>query len=251
MMIPGGRNDALHCLGSGRVNPSRRGPARFADELTDAPHGGVRTAVPGTLATGEAAWKDPRQPRTPRTDYRRRGMSMLRTGRIAALLLAAVSWAAPALAPAEGEVGQAPLEQSQPAARGNWKTAAYYIPNRLLDALDIFKLTGSGGIGTAVDFRFTRIFEVGFTDYDVVRVGLNGRSSPVYQEKLSEGSVTVLGFTSGLATRDPYEIGTTLHFMIGGVELAANARSLLDFVGGFLLLDLEDDDLGKEPPRSR
>jgi hypothetical protein len=176
---------------------------------------------------------------------------MPRTGRIAALTLATLSWAAPTPVLAEGAAGQAPVEQRQPAARGNWKTAAYYIPNRLLDALDIFKLTGSGGVGTAVDFRFTRIFEIGFSDYDIVRVGLNGRGSPVYQEKLSEGSMTLLGFTSGLATRDPYEIGTTLHFMIGGVELAANARSLLDFIGGFLLLDLEDDDLGKDPPRSR
>ena len=127
-----------------------------------------------------------------------------------------------------------------------WKTAAYYVPNRLLDVVDVFKLNASGGLGTGADLRLTRLLEVGFSEYDVVRVGLNGRRFPVYREKLSESSLSLLGITSGMMSRDPYEVGATLHFLVGGVEAGLNVRSLLDLLGGFFLLDLEDDDWGKD-----
>jgi hypothetical protein len=133
---------------------------------------------------------------------------------------------------------------------GNWRTAAWYLPNRVLDLLDIFKLNLSGGLGGGVDLRITRLFEAGFSDYNVVRVGLNGRRIPVYREKLDESSITLFGITSGMRTRDPWEVGGTLHFVVLGAEAAFNVKSALDFVGGFFLLDLEDDDLGKDT-RSR
>jgi hypothetical protein len=134
-------------------------------------------------------------------------------------------------------------------ADGSWKTAAWYLPNRALDLLDVLKLNLSGGFGGGADLRITRLFEAGFSDYNVVRVGLNGRRVPLYHEKLDESSITLFGITSGTRTRDPWEIGGTLHFLVFGVEAAVNVRSALDFVGGIFLLDFEEDDLGREARR--
>lgn len=134
-------------------------------------------------------------------------------------------------------------------SEGSWRTAAWYLPNRALDLLDVFKLNLSGGFGGGIDLRITRLFEAGFSDYNVVRAGLNGRRFPVYREKLDESSITLFGITSGMRTRDPWEVGATLHFVVLGAEAAINVKSALDFVGGFFLLDLEDDDLGKDTRR--
>jgi len=161
-------------------------------------------------------------------------MSRLRRASRLALLLALV--AVPVSAQESGE---------------GWKTAAWYLPNRALDLLDVFKLNLSGGFGGGLDLRITRLLEAGFSDYNVVRAGLNGRHFPVYREKLDESSITLFGITSGTRTRDPWEVGGTLHFVLLGAEAALNVKSLLDFVGGFFLLDLEDDDWGKEQTRRR
>lgn len=143
----------------------------------------------------------------------------------------------------------AAAQQEDAASRGSWKAAAYYVPNRVLDLLDVFKLNVSVGPGSGFDVRLTRLFEVGFSEYDVLRIGLNGRRFPVYREKLSEASLTLLGLTSGQRTRDGYEAGATLQFLVVGVEAAVNVRSILDFLAGIVLLDIEDDDWGREEQR--
>lgn len=120
------------------------------------------------------------------------------------------------------------------------RNAANYVPNLVMDFLDIFKLNISAGEGTGANLRFTRMLEAGYADYTAKRYGLNGRSQPVYDETLKEKGVGLVGITFGTLERDPYEIGLTLHTQ-GGFEIAGNVRSALDFLTGIVLIDLESD----------
>jgi hypothetical protein len=121
------------------------------------------------------------------------------------------------------------------------RNAANYIPNLVMDLLDVFKLNISAGKGTGANLRFTRMLEAGYANYDVKRYGLNGRDEPVYAEAITEKGVGIIGITIGELERDPYELGLTLHTE-GGFEIAANLRSALDFLTGIFLIDLEGDD---------
>ncbi len=121
------------------------------------------------------------------------------------------------------------------------RNIANYLPNLLMDFIDIFKLNIGVGNGAGADLRFTRLLEGGIGKYDAKRYGLNGRDNPVFDESIEEQGVGILGITIGELDRDPYEIGLTLHTE-GGFEIAGNVRSLADFITGIVLIDIEGDD---------
>lgn len=120
------------------------------------------------------------------------------------------------------------------------RNIANYIPNLVMDLIDIFKLNVAMGEGTGANLRFTRLLEGGTGSYDAKRYGLNGRDSPVFEESIDEHGLGILGITFGDLDRDPYEIGLTLHTQ-GGFEIAGNVRSLADFLTGIVLIDIEGD----------
>jgi hypothetical protein len=121
------------------------------------------------------------------------------------------------------------------------RNIANYLPNLVMDFIDIFKLNIGVGDGAGADLRFTRLLEGGIGKYDVTRYGINGRDSPVFDESIDEQGVGLIGITIGDLDRDPYEIGLTLHTQ-GGFEIAGNLRSLADLITGIILIDLEGDD---------
>lgn len=120
------------------------------------------------------------------------------------------------------------------------RNIANYIPNLVMDLIDIFKLNVATGQGAGANLRLTRLLEGGTGNYDAKRYGLNGRDNPVFEESIDEHGLGILGITVGDLDRDPYEIGLTLHTQ-GGFEIAANVRSLADFLTGIVLIDIEGD----------
>lgn len=120
------------------------------------------------------------------------------------------------------------------------RNIANYIPNLVMDFIDIFKLNVATGEGAGANLRFTRLLEGGTGNYDAKRYGLNGRDAPVFEESIDEHGLGILGITFGDLDRDPYEIGLTLHTQ-GGFEIAGNLRSAADFLTGIVLIDLEGD----------
>lgn len=121
--------------------------------------------------------------------------------------------------------------------------AVNYVPNVVMDFVDIFKGSVGIGEGSGVDLRFTRLLEAGWSKYDVTRYGLNGRDKPVYGEGIQDGGVGLVGFVFGDLDRDPYEIGLTVQIVKGGGELAVNVRAGLDFLAGIAFIDLEGDNV--------
>lgn len=120
-----------------------------------------------------------------------------------------------------------------------------YVPNRIHDIIDVFKLDLSWGNGFGVDARVTRVLAVGASMYDGVnRAGLNMASLSVWSESNDDVGVSILGFEFGGGLpldRDAYEVGLTVHAVVGA-EAGFSVMGVLDALTGFFLVDLEEDD---------
>lgn len=120
----------------------------------------------------------------------------------------------------------------------------YYVPNRVLDAIDIGRASIGIGCGFGFNLRATELAEIGYGQYSTTRFGMKGRVMPVYDEKIDEAGIGFLGWVSGCLQRDPSEVGADLHLGVIGVQAAVSLVEVADFVTGFVLIDLQGDDLG-------
>lgn len=123
----------------------------------------------------------------------------------------------------------------------------YYVPNRALDFLDIFRASIGFGCGFGVNVRVTELAEIGFGQYETTRFGMKGRVLPVYEENIDEAGIALLGWVNGCLQRDPTEVGADLHLGIIGAQAAVSLAEVADFITGFILIDLQGDDLGCNP----
>lgn len=123
----------------------------------------------------------------------------------------------------------------------------YYVPNRVLDFVDIFRVNVGIGCGFGVNVRATELAEIGFGQYETTRFGMKGRVMPVYEENINEAGVAILGYVNGCLQRDPTEVGADLHLGIIGAQAAVSLAEAADFITGFVLIDLQGDDLGCSP----
>lgn len=123
----------------------------------------------------------------------------------------------------------------------------YYVPNRALDFLDIFRANVGFGCGFGVNVRATELAEIGFGQYQTTRFGMKGRVLPVYEENIDEAGVALLGYVNGCLQRDPTEVGADLHLGIIGAQAAVSLAEAADFITGLVLIDLQGDDLGCSP----
>ncbi|MGI8905888.1 MAG: hypothetical protein ACR2IE_05290 [Candidatus Sumerlaeaceae bacterium] len=123
----------------------------------------------------------------------------------------------------------------------------YYAPNRVLDAIDIFRASIGIGCGFGFNVRATELAEIGMGNYCTTRFGFKGRVMPVYDEKIDEAGIGFLGCVNGCLQRDPSEVGVDLHLGIIGAQAAVSLVEAVDFVAGFVLIDLQCDDLGPNP----
>ncbi len=134
-----------------------------------------------------------------------------------------------------------PAREARADVADTGRAIANWLPNLIVDVLDIVKLNVSVGEGHALDVRATRALDLGCSNYDVTRYGLNVSEGAVVDEAVEDCGVSVLGFVAGTRERDPHEIGLTLHVIRGGLEAAVNLRKALDAVTGIFFVDLEDD----------
>ena len=125
---------------------------------------------------------------------------------------------------------------------------ATYVPNRILDLFDIVRLRVRFGSGTASSFRLTRPVSATVGRYSTFYLGLYGPRG----EKMVPSPV---GFESydwddaPRAARDspePYyglgEVGIGFQIPGPGLDVGVEPFEALDFLAGFLLIDLVGDD---------
>lgn len=124
-----------------------------------------------------------------------------------------------------------------------YKVIAMYPANRVLDAMDIFRVSLSAGPGVGVNARTTNlIVATGAGNYCTTNVGMKGRVLPAFEDTVNECGLSVLGNTAGNLQNDPTEVGVTAHALLGA-NLAVSVAEVVDFAAGIIMLDPQADDL--------
>lgn len=127
-----------------------------------------------------------------------------------------------------------------------------YLPNRLLDLLDVGRLRGRLGPGTAVGVRATDWVDLYLGAYTSLFAGLPGpRMEP--KVPIPVGLETKSGVEAGPwdATLtgefgpdySPTEFGASLHLLLIGLDLGIDPVEVADFFTGIVNYDLRKDDL--------
>jgi len=176
---------------------------------------------------------------------------------LATLLIPPASMAEDKAAPEAQAVAEAPKDKS-PAVEEKDEGHSFghklllYIPNRILDVLDIVRLRVRVGPGLAAGVRATKIAQAYVGTYASVYVGLPGPrlrpfpKLPVGLESYNGVALSVLDATaSGGIGPDysPTEFGFSVQPLIFGLDLGIDPWEILDFATGLLMIDLRDDDL--------
>lgn len=129
--------------------------------------------------------------------------------------------------------------------------ALLYIPNRILDVFDIFRLRVRVGPGIAVGARATEVASVYVGTYATLYAGLPGPrmrqmpKSPIGLESHTGATVSVADATvdGGIGPDySPSEFGGGFQLGIIGIEFGVDPVELVDLVTGLVTVDIRDDD---------
>ena len=183
-----------------------------------------------------------------------------------------------AVAVVAGMIFSAPLKGAEPSAFEEFvnrlpEKIVFYVPNRLLDALDMFSVNVGAGLVAQARLMCTRAIDVGagwgttakiykahnrqygvgieeMWYYSLICIGEEHYSminnSPWVDNYVEmragvpDPSVRTYDFFKG--PRDYWAIGGSLGFLIDG-DLYIHPLEWIDFALGFLLIDIKQDDL--------
>lgn len=136
--------------------------------------------------------------------------------------------------------GEPPPAESSPW----WEQALLWVPNRIADFIDIFRV--DLGVGPAVG-GVVRVTKYGQLGYRMMmpasfRGGLFGRKVPVLVESSNEFGVGPLYVNSSDREVCTGELGLGLDVLVLGGYGGICVEEVADFVAGLFLIDLRDDD---------
>ncbi|MGA0369943.1 MAG: hypothetical protein ACO3N7_10905 [Kiritimatiellia bacterium] len=143
-----------------------------------------------------------------------------------------------------------------------WEGVLWYVPNRVMDLMDVFRLRVKVGPGLDLGVRVTDAFSFYGGTSKTIYAGFPGpRHQPVfppvfgYEQK--QGMVLIgLDASDDMPNPPQYEfseIGVTAHFFMVGVDAGVSFAEMQDFVAGIFGIDLRGDDFPrsvKPPPLS-
>jgi hypothetical protein len=127
----------------------------------------------------------------------------------------------------------------------------WYIPNRVMDVVDIFRVRARAGLGLAANVRITDYADVYMGQYNSVYVGLPGpRMGPErrrFAGREQEKGLKLLGVdASDDLPHDPgyspTEFNLGVHLLIVGAEIGFDPVELGDFLAGLFMIDVREDD---------
>lgn len=126
-----------------------------------------------------------------------------------------------------------------------WAQVLLWIPNRVMDFIDIFRADVGVGPSLGGVVRFTRYGQVGYRQMTPlsVRVGLFGRKAPVLLEHSSEFGVGPGFISSKDRSVCKAEVGLGADAFIAGAYAGVCVDEVLDFVAGLFFLDVSGDDI--------
>ena len=127
----------------------------------------------------------------------------------------------------------------------------WYIPNRLLDLVDIFRLRLRAGPGLSAHVRMTDYANLFIGQYYTAYLGLPGpRMAPELRWPVGweyEKGLMLMGVdaTDDLPHEPAYastECNIGLQLLLVGIEAGFDPVELGDFFAGFVLIDVREDD---------
>lgn len=196
----------------------------------------------------------------------RRGRTCLTPNLLAGALIIAI--ALPCIALGAGEASRpwqasatnetgvvARPSDASSATPGLGRRVLWYVPNRLIDFVDIFRLRLRLGPGLAANVRMTDYGAFYFGDYHSVYAGLPGPRHPrhvrwpVGFESLN--GVVIAGVDATDDTRYGPEYGATevdigAQLLLVGAEAGIDPFEIGDFLAGFVMIDMGQDDYPRE-----
>ena len=146
------------------------------------------------------------------------------------------------------EISTPPSGQSS----GTLESVLLYIPNRVFDLFDVFRLRARVGPGVALGVRATSALDVYLGSYISIFAGLPGpRNSPTIPlplgfESHNGAELSFIDATANVGMSPDYsptEFGLGLQVAIVGVDVGVDPLEILDFILGFFTLDIQGDDL--------
>jgi len=138
-----------------------------------------------------------------------------------------------------------PIISSAPHQEFSWVDVLLWLPNRLMDFVDIFRFDIGLGPSHGAVVRLTRYAQAGYRDMSPasVRLGMMGRRVPFMTEKSKEYGVSPYYHPSQQRKVCPGEVGGGVDLLIFGVYGGICLDELADFATGVFFLDLKKDDL--------
>lgn len=120
-----------------------------------------------------------------------------------------------------------------------------YLPNRFLDLIDIIKVDVGAGPAFGGVVRVTKWGQVGMRSVSPfsLRVGAQGRRSPVFLEHSSEFGIGPAFVQSHDRVVGSGEVGAGIDFIVLGAYIGIDFSEIPDFLGGFFTFDPSGDDL--------
>lgn len=136
--------------------------------------------------------------------------------------------------PEDGEKREAPV----------WSQVLLWLPNRLIDLWDVFRVDVGAGPAIGAVARISRYGQVGYRQMAPmsVRIGDFGRKEPVLVESSNEMGIGPIFKQSKDRTVCKGELGLGLDLGLGAY-VGICSEELFDFAAGIFFLDPADDDI--------
>ena len=126
-----------------------------------------------------------------------------------------------------------------------WNGVLWYIPNRVLDLIDIFHVDVGVGNSIGAVVRVSRYVQVGYRGFSPQshRIGLLGRKTPYIKEKSSEYGLSPYWTASKQRSVCSGEVGAGADLIFVGLYAGICINEVWDFLGGLITYDPERDDI--------
>ncbi len=120
-----------------------------------------------------------------------------------------------------------------------------WIPNRVMDFVDIFRVDAGVGFSTGAVVRISKYAQLGYRTMNPTsfRIGDFGRTYPWLLESSNEMGASPLFVQSKDRKVCNSEIGVGADVVIVGAYGGICLEEVFDFVAGIFFIDLKDDDL--------
>jgi hypothetical protein len=127
-----------------------------------------------------------------------------------------------------------------------------YVPNRVFDFMDIFRVRVRVGPGMSAGLRATKfasVFEGSHSSFYIGLPGPRGKKEfpfPVGYDQRSGSQVGRSDTSETITYYDPLELGFEVQPLIVGVNVGIGFYEILDFCTGLVFVDLVGDDYGRD-----